>query len=77
MPTYLYETIPQSQNELPVRFELRQSMKDLALTKHPETDQPVRRIMLGGTGFSGLSSTAASHTHTAGGACCMGPSGCC
>jgi predicted nucleic acid-binding Zn ribbon protein len=76
MPTYLYETISQSQTEQPERFEVRQSMKDQALTNHPETGKPVRRIMLGGTGFGGLN-TSTTHTHSAGGACCRGPNGCC
>jgi hypothetical protein len=46
MPTYVYETIPKQGK--PKRFELWQSMKDAALTKHPETGEPVRRLIVGG-----------------------------
>lgn len=52
MPTYVYETLP-SNGEAPERFELRQSMKDAPLTRHPERDVPVRRVIMGGTGVMG------------------------
>lgn len=48
MPTYVYETIPESDLEEPVEFEIVQRMADEALTKHPETGQPVRRVITGG-----------------------------
>lgn len=51
MTTYVYETIPASANEQPTHFEVRQSMKDAPLTHHPETGQPVRRVILGGYGL--------------------------
>lgn len=51
MTTYVYETIPQRAGEKPERFEVRQSMKDAALTRHPDTGQPVRRVIAGGFGF--------------------------
>jgi predicted nucleic acid-binding Zn ribbon protein len=44
MPTYTYETI----SATPERFELRQSINDPALTSHPETGEPVRRVISGG-----------------------------
>jgi hypothetical protein len=45
MITYLYETLPRAGK--PVRrFELRQSIKDAALTKHPETGEPIRRCLV-------------------------------
>ena len=47
MPTYIYETIP-AKGKKPKRFELRQLMADAALTRHPETGEPVRRIITGG-----------------------------
>lgn len=53
MPTYVYETIPQHENEQPVRFEVRQSMKDAPLASHPDTGKPVRRVPIGGTGLMG------------------------
>lgn len=48
MPTYVYETT----GKKPRRFELKQSMKDAALTHDPETGEPVRRVISGGYGFA-------------------------
>lgn len=48
MPTYEYETMPQSESEKPTQFEIRQRMADDPLTEHPETGQPVRRVISGG-----------------------------
>jgi predicted nucleic acid-binding Zn ribbon protein len=67
MPTYVYETIPQYEGDQPKRFEIRQSMSDPALTQHPDSGQPVRRVPIGGTGIMGSSSGAA--TPAAGGSC--------
>ncbi|MCB1245467.1 MAG: zinc ribbon domain-containing protein [Verrucomicrobiae bacterium] len=53
MPTYVYETIPQSETEPVTRFEITQSMKDAALTHHPDSGQPVRRVISGGYGIMG------------------------
>lgn len=47
MPTYIYETIP-AKGKKPKRFEIFQLMKDDALKVHPETGEPVRRIITGG-----------------------------
>jgi len=58
MPTYVYETIPQFEGEQPKRFEVRQSMKDAALTQHPDSGIPVRRVPIGGTGLMGGSGSA-------------------
>ena len=57
MATYIYETIPQKKGQKPRRFEVQQSMKDDALTHDPETGEPVKRIITGGTGniFNGTS----------------------
>ncbi len=54
MTTYIYETIPRRPGEAPVQFEVLQSMKDAALTRHPDTGQPVRRVISGGFGLMGL-----------------------
>ena len=51
MPTYIYETIPKKAGAKTNRFEVKQSMKDAALTQHPETGEPVRRVIAGGYGF--------------------------
>lgn len=51
MPTYVYEIV-EANGEPGERFEVEQRMSDDALTEHPETGQPVRRVpqvpMLGG-----------------------------
>jgi predicted nucleic acid-binding Zn ribbon protein len=44
MPVYVYEIItPNGQQG--ARFELRQSIHDPALTHHPETGEPVKRVI--------------------------------
>ena len=45
MPTYVYEVITDDGSD-GERFEVFQSMADEALTIHPETGQPVRRVPL-------------------------------
>ena len=50
MATYVYETVPQKRGEKPREFELVQKMSEPALTKHPETGAPIRRIITGGSG---------------------------
>jgi len=44
MPTYEYEVI-QPDGSPGERFEVFQSMSDAPLTKHPETGEPVRRVL--------------------------------
>ncbi|MFM1747837.1 MAG: hypothetical protein RLZZ188_1503 [Verrucomicrobiota bacterium] len=51
MTTYVYETVPEKPGTEPRRFEVRQSMHDAPLTRHPETGEPVRRVIAGGYGF--------------------------
>lgn len=53
MPTYVYETIPQIEGEAVARFEIRQSMSDAPLSRHPDSGRPVRRVITGGTGLMG------------------------
>ena len=67
MTTYVYETVPQKPNETPRRFEVRQSMRDAALTKHPDTGEPVRRVIAGGYGI--IAQKAAPPSHSCGGQC--------
>jgi len=67
MPIYTYETIPQTPDEEPERFEVRQSIFSKALERHPDTDVPVRRVITGGLGFLGGSSGSGSsggHSHS-------------
>ncbi len=73
MTTYVYETIPHKAGEKPRYHEIKQSMSDAPLTKHPETGEPIRRVVLGG--FGTLSSRA-SAVSSSGEGCCGG-SGCC
>ena len=68
MTTYVYETIPTKAGEEPRYFEFKQAMTELPLAKHPETGEPIRRVVLGGFGL--LSSKGASGD--SGGGC--GPS---
>ncbi len=75
MTTYVYETVPQSADERPEYFEIKQSMTDAALTKHPDTGKPVRRVVLGGYGV--LKSGGAPEKVAFSGGCGCGPSGCC
>lgn len=71
MPTYVYETTSAPKR----RFELRQSMKDPALTHDPETGQPVRRVITGGYGImqKGVGEAESSGGHS----CGSGGCGCC
>ena len=44
MPIYVYETITADEEDAEV-FEIFQKMSDDPLTEHPETGQPIRRIV--------------------------------
>jgi len=44
MPTYVYEILDKKGQGTGRVFEFVQSMKDAALTKHPQTGEPVRRV---------------------------------
>ncbi len=68
--TYLYETIPANEGDPVQQFELQQRMTDPPLTVHPETGQPIRRVILGGWG---LVTGAPPLPKT----CCTPGSGCC
>lgn len=74
MPTYLYETIPASCCEEPKHYEIQQSMNDEPLTRHPETGETIKRIILGGYGVTKSGGTSEESTD---GGCGCGPSGCC
>ena len=70
MTTYVYETIPTDDKAEPTLFEIQQSMKDDPLTRHPETGEPIRRVILGGYGT--LMKSTASSSDSCGPSC-----GCC
>jgi predicted nucleic acid-binding Zn ribbon protein len=50
MTTYVYETIPEQPGQAPRQFEVRQSMHDAPLQRHPETGERVKRVIAGGYG---------------------------
>ncbi len=77
MATYVYETIPSSETEEPIRFEVKQSMNDDPLTHHPENGLPVKRIITGGYGFNVSGSAKSAPMPAAGSSCCQsGGCGC-
>ncbi len=45
MLTYVYETLPRP-GKAARRYEIRQSIKDAPLTKHPSTGEPIRRLIV-------------------------------
>ena len=51
MPIYVYETIPQKKGQRPKRYEIEQRMVEDALTEHPETGEPIKRVITGGSGL--------------------------
>lgn len=72
MPIYVYESIPQNPKEEPRYFEFSQRMADKPYKKHPDTGEPIRRVILGNFGIlTGRSSDKGS------GSCCDPRSGCC
>jgi hypothetical protein len=78
MATYVYETIPPHAGQEPRRFEMVQSMKDAPLTRHPDTGEPVRRLISGGFGLMAKASPKRSPATAAtpcgaGCACHSGP----
>lgn len=46
MPTYVYEILDKKGEPTGRTFEIVQSMKEDALTRHPETNEPVRRAIV-------------------------------
>jgi len=75
MATYLYETTGE-----PIRqFEIQQSMKDAPLTEHPESGEPIRRVITGGYGLmtkGGTGSSAAAAAPSPAHSCRSGGCGC-
>jgi hypothetical protein len=51
MATYVYETIPKNPKAKPRRFEVEQKMSDPPLKTDPKTGLPVRRVIIGGSGW--------------------------
>jgi hypothetical protein len=72
MATYIYETIPLQAGAEPRRFEVVQSMKDAPLTRHPDTGEPVRRVISGGFGLMAKAGPKAAPSAPAAAACAPG-----
>jgi predicted nucleic acid-binding Zn ribbon protein len=69
MAIYVYQTVPAKEGG-PVRtYEIRQSMKDAALTEHPETKEPIRRVITGGLGIMTSSKGGGAPPPQGGGGC--------
>lgn len=66
MPIYVYETTGSKKQ----RFEVQQSMKDAPLTVHPETGEPVKRIITGGFGIMQKGGPAPAQKHSCGSGSC-------
>lgn len=75
--TYLYETIPARKGDPVKQFEIKQSVHDAPLTTHPETGEPIRRVILGGWGLMSLKPEGGGGASGGGCGCGCGPSGCC
>lgn len=76
MTTYVYEATNQKPGQKPRYFEIKQAMSDEPLTQHPETGEPIRRVVLGGYGLLSSSQKKSSPQADTGGGCCGG-TGCC
>lgn len=71
MPTYEYETIPKQAGKPAVRFELYQPITAKSLSVHPETGEPVRRVISGGLGIFTESKSTEGPSPCATGGCGM------
>ena len=67
MPVYIYETVPQKEDNQPARFAVYQSIHAEPLNIHPETGIPIRRIIIGGVFIP--NNTRIKHTSSNGGFC--------
>ena len=74
MTTYVYETIPQKNGQKPKYYEIKQRMSEAPLKKHPETGEPIRRVVLGGYGLLSSTPKSGSTSTSSGGGSCCGPS---
>lgn len=69
MAIYVYQTVPALEGEPVQTYEIRQSMKDAALTEHPETKEPIRRVITGGLGIMTSSKGGSAPPPQGGGGC--------
>lgn len=68
MPIYVYETTDATKPAR--RFEIQQSMKDAPLKVHPETGEPVKRVITGGYGILQKGAAAPAPKHSCGSGSC-------
>ncbi len=76
MTTYVYETVPAHEGQEPQYYEIRQSMKDAPLSRHPDTGERIRRVVTGGYGLLSTGKAAAPAPQSGGGGCCGGSCHC-
>jgi predicted nucleic acid-binding Zn ribbon protein len=76
MAIYVYQTVPALEGEPVQTYEIRQSMKDAALTEHPETKEPIRRVITGGLGIMTSSKGGSAPPPQGGGGGCGGGCAC-
>ena len=67
MPTFIYESVPESCCQEPEHYEIEQAADAAPLTRHPETKEPIKRVVIGGQEL----------VKADGGSCCCGSGGCC
>jgi predicted nucleic acid-binding Zn ribbon protein len=60
MPTYVYRVKSLPESDPSAFFEVRQSMSDPALERHPETGEAVERVICAPALLGGASAPAAS-----------------
>ncbi|MGE9292692.1 MAG: FmdB family zinc ribbon protein [Puniceicoccales bacterium] len=61
MPIYIYEIVGSDTNTEAKRFEIQQSIHEEALTHHPDSGEPVRRVITGGLFLPKISGIHTDH----------------
>lgn len=69
MPTYIYESLPDSCCQEPEHYEIEQEADAAPLIQHPETNMPIKRVVIGGQELVKADGE--------GGSCGCGPGKCC
>jgi len=74
MPTYVYRVTTLPEDDPNAWLEVRQSMSEAALERHPETGEPVVRVicapaLVGGASAPAPASSGGGHKHGAGCGC--------
>ena len=69
MPTFIYESVPESCCQEPEHYEIEQEADAVPLTHHPETNVPIKRVVIGGQALVKAGGEGKS--------CCCGSGECC